>query len=686
MEGTGTATTREPANVVHTSARILIVDDDQADRDALATLLASAGFILTTAGSGDDAIALVAKHPFDLILLDVVMPGLDGYAVMRSLKGALATADIPVIMVSALDDRRSLIRGLRAGAADFLRKPVEPTELRARVENLLKLKAHGDQQNEYGHQLEGKVDARTAELIASERLYRETFDSAPVGIVHVGMDGRWLRVNQRLCTLLGYSREALLTPEIQALVLAEVKTAERPADEQVSTEEQYRRHDGTLIWVRCNMTVHHHSDGRPDHLILVLEDITEHRALEAQVRQAGKMDALGSLAAGLAHDFNNLLSIIVSYSEMASADLDPKDSLCSDLRAIHSAGQRAAVLTRQLLAFSRNQVLCPQVVDLDEVVDGMRDILRRLIREDVTLQISRNQGAAKILIDRSQLEQIIMNLAINARDAMPGGGTLTIESTRTASTPREVVLTMRDTGHGMDAETQARMFDAFFTTKPLGIGTGLGLSTVFGIVKQSGGTISADSEVGKGTTFKICFPEVGVAAAVPVPVRTPTRLARGTETILLVEDDPAVRVLTRTLLDRTGYTVLEASSVEDASTLCDHHPRPIDLLLTDIVMPGASGWQLAAALRTKRPEMKVLYMSGYAEGAAFADTEAGTRAFLEKPITPERLSQKVREALGGRLQSSTESAGTPGEGAPRTEGTAPAPGAVTGRGMGWHES
>lgn len=627
-------------------ARILIVDDEPCDRQTLEALFASDGFTLMSAGCGEDAIALAAKHRFDLVICDVVMPGLDGYAVVKLLKSDAATQDIPIIMVSALDDRRSLIRGLRAGAADFLRKPVEPTELRARVENLLKLKAHGDHQNQVGQQLEAQVDMRTAELIASERLYRETFDDAPLGIAHAGMDGRWLRVNQRLCTLLGYSRAELLTAEVQALVRAEVKTPLRAAGDHITTEDQYRRRDGRLIWVRSNMTIHHRADGRADHLILVLEDITEHRELEAQLRQAGKMDALGSLAAGLAHDFNNLLSIIVSYSEMAITDLNPNQTLRSDLEAIQNAGRRAAVLTRQLLAFSRHQVLCPQVVEIDAVIAGMQDILRRLIREDVRLEIATSHDAAKILIDPSQLEQIILNLAINARDAMPEGGTLTIESSTTADTPPKVMLTVRDTGSGMDAETQTRMFEPFFTTKPLGIGTGLGLSTVFGIVRQSGGTICADSAVGKGTAFRIKFPKVLAARPAAGPKRAKEHLARGTETILLVEDDAAVRGLAHTLLVRDGYTVLEASNAEGANTLCDHHPNPIDLLVTDIVMPGISGWRLAADLRAKRPEMKVLYMSGYAEGAPFENTEvAATTAFLEKPITPESLARKVREAL-----------------------------------------
>jgi PAS domain S-box-containing protein len=651
-------------------SRILIIDDDRGDRDSLKDYLVPDGFTVTTAASGAEAITIVASEPPDLILVDVMMPGMDGYEVLRTLKADAITQDIPIVMVSALEDRRSLIRGLNGGAADFLRKPVDPTELRARVENLLRAKAHGDQQNEYGQQLEAEVDARTEALIASERLYRETFDDAPIGIIHAQMDGRWVRVNQRLCKLLGYSREELLDPEIQARVLSEVPASAESATVRlgrsdgmhVVSEDRYRRKDDLLIWVRINMTVHRDPNGDSNHLILVLEDITEQRALATQVRQAGKMDALGGLAAGLAHDFNNLLSIIVSYSEMAIADLQPGETMRTDLEAIHSAGMRAASLTRQLLAFSRHQVLCPQVVELDEVVGGLQDILRRLIREDVELVTPHSDRAAKILIDRSQLEQIIMNLAINARDAMPKGGQLTIGTMglseemhaahRTCpKTGPHVMLTVTDNGTGMDADTQARMFDPFFTTKPLGTGTGLGLSTVFGIERQSGGTIWAESEVGKGTRFCICFPRATEPTLVAAVKRSP-RPHRGTETILLVEDDQAVRVLTKKLLKQAGYDVLEAKNAAEAVSLCDHHPAPIHLLLTDVVMPGTSGWKLAADLRERRPAIKVLYMSGYADGARFDNGDRDASAsFLEKPITPDALARKVKEALADTAES-----------------------------------
>jgi two-component system, cell cycle sensor histidine kinase and response regulator CckA len=653
-------------NTAGPPSRVLIVDDSTTDRESLRDQLVPKGFIVTTAQSGEEALSVIAIEPPDLILVDVMMPGIGGYELVRRLKAEATTQDIPIVMVSGLEDQRSLILGLNAGAADFLRKPVDPTELQARLENLLRLKAHGDHQNNYGVQLEAQVDSRTADLVASERLYRETFDDAPVGIIHADLEGHWVRVNQRLCKLLGYSREELLTREVQARVLSEVAAASesvtfrltRIGRENLVSEDRYRHKDDHLIWVRINMTVHSGPDGAPNHLILVLEDITEQRALEAQLRQAGKMDALGGLAAGLAHDFNNLLSVIVSYSAMAISDLDPGEMLRDDLEAIHSAGVRAATLTRQLLAFSRHQVLCPQIVELDEVVQGMQDILRRLIREDVELITTSSEHAATVLIDPSQLEQIIMNLAINARDAMPTGGTLTIGTLGMDETAHaghrecagkgpHVMLTVTDNGIGIDADTQARMFDPFFTTKPLGTGTGLGLSTVFGIVRQSGGTIWAESKVGSGTTFFVCFPRATETAVVAAK-RPLGRLPRGTETetILLAEDDEAVRLLTTKLLKQAGYNVLVANNADDASSLCARVPLRIHLLLTDVVMPGTSGWKLAADVRKQRPDIKVLYMSGYADGAQFDNGDRDASAsFLEKPITPDALARKVREAL-----------------------------------------
>jgi two-component system cell cycle sensor histidine kinase/response regulator CckA len=650
-------------------ARILIVDDERHNRQVLEVMLSHEGFLIDNAASGEEALAIVARQPPDLVLLDLMMPGMDGYEVTRRIKSNALTRSIPVVMVTSMDDRKTMLLGLSAGAEDFLAKPVDRAELTVRVRNLLRLKTLADYQDRYSKMLEAEVGSRTIDLVESERLYRSTFDGAPVGIVHVGLDGRWIRVNQRLCDLLLYSQEALQAVPGQDFVLSEPVAGEAEAylemargtlDRYRIEEKQYRRSDGAVVWARVHVSVHRDSAGKAAHFIKVIEDITERRALEAQMRQASKMDAIGQLASGVAHDFNNLLSVILSYSEMLATDLKEGDPMRADLSEIRGAGLRAVALTRQLLAFSRQQVLEPQVVDLTEIVDGLKNMLRRLIGEDVELTTAGDSGLSKILVDPGQMEQVIVNLAVNARDAMPKGGKLTIETAAIdleqsfvsehvgAKAGPNIMLAVTDTGVGMDKATQARMFEPFFTTKEVGKGTGLGLATVFGIIRQSGGMIWAYSEPGKGTTFKIYLPAASGDVSARVSKRPSEHPAvRGSETILVAEDEESVRVLACTILRRHGYHVLEAQNGGDALLLCEQHGATIHLLLTDVVMPRMSGRQLAERLLTLRPKMKVLFMSGYTNDAVVRHGILdSTVAYLQKPITPQALARKVREALG----------------------------------------
>jgi signal transduction histidine kinase/CheY-like chemotaxis protein len=391
--------------------------------------------------------------------------------------------------------------------------------------------------------------------------------------------------------------------------------------------------------------------------ITALRDVTEKRALENQFRQAQKMEAVGRLAGGVAHDFNNLLTVILSYTDMLIEGVAPKDPRAEDLDQIRKAGRAAAALTRQLLAFSRQQVIEPRLVDLNEIVSSADRLLRRLIGEDIELEANLGAGPFTVMIDPGQLEQVIMNLAVNARDAMPGGGKLTLETTAItmdgdyvrdhwpAHPGRFAMLAVSDTGCGMNEETRSRIFEPFFTTKPPGEGTGLGLATVYGIVKQSNGFIWVYSEPGEGATFKIYFPLVDRLAGQYVEKIESATIPTGTETILLAEDSAPVRAAVRQILERFGYTVIEAPNGKVALSSAERE-KSIHLLLTDVVMPEMSGRQLAEQFAELRPDARILFMSGYTDDAIIRNgvLRPGT-AYIQKPFSADLLARKVREAL-----------------------------------------
>ena len=394
-------------------------------------------------------------------------------------------------------------------------------------------------------------------------------------------------------------------------------------------------------------------------LIRAIRYAMDRKRLEDQLLQAQKLEAIGSLAGGLAHDFNNILTAITGYSELSLRRLGEEDPIRKNIQEIYKASQRAGDLTRQLLAFSRKQVMQPRVLNLNGIISNMERMLRRLLGEDIELATRLESKGVQVKVDEGQIEQVIMNLAVNARDAMPNGGKLTIETDVTTlgedaaqrllglGAGPYVRLTVSDTGSGMDAEVRGKIFEPFFTTKQRGKGTGLGLATVYGIVKQSGGHIAVASEPEKGSTFQVYLPQAAgeiSAAAREKPAPAPS--AQGSETILLVEDEEAVRDLLREVLQGKGYRVLEARDGFEALRLSTGHSGSIDLLLTDVIMPKMNGRELAERLKPERPKTKVLYMSGYTDNAIVhrGVLEDGT-AFLQKPFTPETLAQKVREIL-----------------------------------------
>jgi two-component system, cell cycle sensor histidine kinase and response regulator CckA len=503
-------------------------------------------------------------------------------------------------------------------------------------------------------------------LRESERRLRSLFETVNLIVLELDAEGRVAYANPFLLRLTGYSRDEVIgaswfdrfLPLGSRKQMWEVFSELKESALHPHFKNTVVTHDGEERLISWHNTVLRDGEGRPTGTLSIGEDITEHARLEAQFRQAQKMEAVGRLAGGVAHDFNNLLTAILGYSQLSLMGLRPEDPLTRNIQEITKASERAAALTRQLLAFSRQQVLAPRVLDLNELVVGIEKMLHRLLGEDIELSASLARELGRVKADPGQLEQVIVNLAVNARDAMPDGGKLTITTVNatteevrsrelvTVPPGRYVMLAIGDTGHGMSEKTQARIFEPFFTTKEAGKGTGLGLSTVYGIVKQSGGFIWVQSQYDLGTTFKIFLPCADEAAEPQRAAPAPSESATGMETILLVEDEPAVRGLAQMALTRAGYRVLSAANGGEALLQCERHPAPIHLILTDVVMPEMGGPELVRRLTPLRPEMKILYMSGYIDRASERRAMVKPQSdFLEKPFSPDVLLRRVRDAL-----------------------------------------
>jgi two-component system, cell cycle sensor histidine kinase and response regulator CckA len=502
---------------------------------------------------------------------------------------------------------------------------------------------------------------------AEERFYK-AFNASPEPITITTLsEDRFIDVNESFLRVTGFRRDQVIgrtsmdvrfweTPEDRARLIQTLHKQGSVRDLEITFrtqagEERTGLHSAEIIEV-----------SREKCIIAIFRDMTEQKVLEKQLRQAQKMEAIGQLSGGIAHDFNNLLSVIIGHSEVLEAKLAPCDSTLKSVEEIKKAGRHAASLVRQLLAFSRQQVLEPKVLDLNSVITDVGKMLLRLIGEDIELGIALDPQLGRIKADQGQIQQVIINLVVNARDAMPNGGKLMIKTSNVEvdenyarrNLPRVpgpyTLLEISDTGIGMDSEVQAHMFEPFFTTKEIGKGTGLGLSTVYGVVKQSGGYIWADSEPGRGTTFRIYLPRTAEAPLSNKPAPELAESLSGTETILVVEDADPVRELVRNLLLESGYTVLEAKCPDEAIRLTQQHSFPIHLLLSDVIMPSMNGPALAEALTHTRPGMKVVYMSGY---TSFMDKGliASDATVLSKPFTRDALLRKLREVLALRTVS-----------------------------------
>jgi two-component system cell cycle sensor histidine kinase/response regulator CckA len=517
-------------------------------------------------------------------------------------------------------------------------------------------------------QLAAAIDRKRNEqaLRRSEVRYRSLVQTAVYGIYRSSLEGRFLDVNPALIGMLGYnSALEILALDPQEDVFVDPSEYTRLVDEFRRTgrmdgfEARWKRKDGGIITVRISGRAVAGGDEPADVLEAIAEDITARRLLEDQFRQAQKMEAVGRLAGGIAHDFNNLLMVISGYTEVLLDQLTLGHPLHGKVEAIQQASDRATTLTRQLLAFSRKQLLELKVIDVNAIVTDMERLLRPLIGEDIELTTTLAPSVGCTRADAGQLEQVIMNLVVNAKDAMPNGGKICI---RTASVTLDdsyrpentfiksgpyVMISVSDSGQGMDRETQARIFEPFFTTKEKGKGTGLGLSTVYGIIKQSGGYVFVQSELDRGTVFTIYFPRVDEPSEAHGELPVSLAAAGGTETVLLVEDEDSVRQLVRETLESRGYRVLEAANGQAALTVAAAHPDPIHLVITDVVMPGLNGHELVQQLLPARPAIKILYLSGYAQDAFATPIAAeAQKTFLQKPFTLQSLARKVREILG----------------------------------------
>jgi PAS domain S-box-containing protein len=530
------------------------------------------------------------------------------------------------------------------------------------VLGLVVLTAMADRQ--FSIQVRERQEAESAR-VEIERAYEVTIGAAPIGIARIAPDGRWQRVNPWLVQLLGYTHDelsqttvfGLMHPDDEERAEAARRELVTGAGDRAAFEARCRRRDGQYIWAGVTMRANRDGSGQPRDLITIVEDITERRALDEQSRQSQKMEAIGRLAAGVAHDFNNLLTVIIGFNELTIDRLDPDHPSRPDLEQAILASRSAATLTSQLLAFSRKQMLRPEVLDLNVIVGRMEMLIRRTIGEHVRPVFRLARTVDAVSADPGQVEQVVMNLAVNARDAMPAGGDLTIETDNVrvdAAAAREhegvspgphVRISIGDTGVGIPESVRVRLFEPFFTTKARSKGTGLGLATVYGIVKQSGGFITVESELGRGTTFHCYFPRAE-RGAVTRRAHEMAAAMGGTETLLVAEDQSEVRAIMRAALARHGYTVLEAGGPDEAMRVAADHGGTIDLLLTDVVMPGMTGGDLARLFLARRPGSRVLFTSGYSDHTVVRDgvIEQGL-AFIQKPFSPDALLRKVREVL-----------------------------------------
>ncbi len=644
--------------------RVMVVDDDPAARLLISTALKKCGFEVVEASDGREALERFDLETPDMVLLDVFMPGMDGFEACRAMRRkSNGLGSVPIVMVTGAEELDSIKRAYEAGATDFITKPINWLILIQRVRCILRAGQAMAESKRAGDALR----EREAQL-------RKIIDLVPHRIFVKDFDGKYLLVNQAAADIYNTSVQDLtgknqshFHPDADQLrsMLQDDREVMEKGQTKVLDRESFTDSQGRLHFFQTTKVPFHVADNKVQAVLGIAVDVTERKQaenerkkLQAQLIQAQKMEAVGRLAGGVAHDFNNMLGVILGHTELVLNRISPEDPLYLDLQEIHKAGERSADLTRQLLAFARKQSVNPKVLQLNDTVPSMIKMLRRLIGEDIDLIWKPGYDLWDVRIDPSQVDQVLANLAINARDAIAGAGKITIETSNislddaTFANHEEfvpgqyVLLAVSDDGEGMLREVREHIFEPFFSTKELGKGTGLGLATVYGIVKQNQGFVYAYSEPGQGATFKVYLPRFKGEAVKLESKVSPGASPLGNETVLLVEDEPAVMSLGEKILARLGYTVVTAGTPEAAIGVVEEHEGKIQLLITDVIMPGMNGKELADRLTAAQPDLKCLFMSGYTEHAITQMSVLGQEVhFIQKPFSVKEIAQKVREVL-----------------------------------------
>ena len=646
-------------------AQILVVDDRPENRLSLNAVLARPGLVIHEAGSGEEALRMLVRQRFACVLLDVQMPGMDGFEVARLMRGRRSTADIPILFVTAYSrEETAVFEGYESGAVDYLFKPVQPKVVRSKVAVFVRLEQQRQELLELAATLEGRVAERTAELARAEARYRALVEQMP-GVVYVarlGLRDRFEFISPQIGALTGLPAERWWTEpdlwwsqvhaEDRAGVEAGLARA-AAAGGPFRLEYRLQHQTGDYVWVRDEGRVELR-EGADPRVRGLLVDITEARDLRRQVEQAQKIESVGQLAGGIAHDFNNLLSVVLGFAGLARDAVDPVER-DQALDRVQKAAERGASLTRRLLSFARQQAVRPRTLEAGSELAEVTALLRRVLPDSVELSYEAPLEPLWIDVDPVHFEQVVINLSLNARDALPNGGQITVRlglrelpqplaiATGSVAAGSWVVLGVADEGTGMDEATRSRIFEPFFTTKEPGKGTGLGLASCLGIVQRSSGQIDVASQLGQGTRFEIWLPSAAPPPQALRPAAAVTEVT-GSERVLLVEDDAMVRELVAAALARFGYCVQAASGGEEALALVDSG-LAFDLLLTDMTMPGMQGTDVIEAIRSRRPNLPAILLSGRAAPSALEALPEVV--YLQKPVRPERLAAAVRASLDG---------------------------------------